>query len=125
MDWDTAAKRWGVTAQAYCAVLDEHLLTVFDADSIFMHDNAQIHTAKLTKKWLEDNHVEVMEWPPYSPDLNPIENLWSLLKDAIYKRRPHLLKMQSNEEVEVVLLPQTEKESCIKYTHNCIVAWDL
>jgi hypothetical protein len=42
-------------------VLDEHLLTVFDADSIFMHDNAQIHTAKLTKKWLEDNHVEVME----------------------------------------------------------------
>jgi transposase len=99
MDRNPAAEEGGVTARANCAVLDEHLLTVLDTDSIFMHDNACIHTAKLTKKLLEDNHVEVLKWPPYSPNLNPMENIWSLLKDAIYKRRPDLLTMRGDEKV--------------------------
>jgi hypothetical protein len=49
MNGDPTAKRGEVTARAYCAVLDEHLLTVLDVDSIFMHDNARIHEAKHTK----------------------------------------------------------------------------
>ncbi len=74
-----------------------------------MHDNARIHTAKLTRKWLEDNHIEVMEWPPYSPDLNPIENLWSLLKNAIYKRRPDLLTMRGDEKVLACLIETAQR----------------
>jgi transposase len=42
---------------------------------IFMQNNAHIHTAKKVKKWFEDEGIPVMEWPPYSPDLNPIEHL--------------------------------------------------
>ncbi len=47
-----------------------------NADSIFMHDNAPIYTARLVKNWLEEQAFEVMIWPLYSPNLNPIENLW-------------------------------------------------
>ncbi len=104
MEGNPTSKRGGVTAQAYCAVLDEHLPTVLDADSIFMHDNARIHTARHTKKWLKENNIEVMEWPPYSPDLNPIENLWFLLKSAIYQHRPDLLTMQGDEKVLAALI---------------------
>jgi hypothetical protein len=45
-----------------------------------------------------------MELPPYSPDLNPIKNLWFLLKEAIYKRRPDLLTMNGEAEVLRVLV---------------------
>ena len=46
----------------------------------FMQDGASIHTAKVVKKWFADNNIEVLDWPPQSPDLNPIENMWSFMK---------------------------------------------
>ncbi len=45
-----------------------------DADFIFQQDLAPVHTAKSTKSWLNDHGVGVLDWPPNSPDLNPIEN---------------------------------------------------
>ncbi|QRW13760.1 Transposase [Ceratobasidium sp. AG-Ba] len=47
---------------------------------IFQHDNASAHRAKVCLNWLDESGIKVMEWPAYSPDLNPIENLWAKLK---------------------------------------------
>jgi transposase len=52
---------------------------------IFMHDNASVHTARIIKALLEELGVDLMVLPPYSPDLNPIENLWALMKAEIYR----------------------------------------
>ena len=41
----------------------------------FTQDNDPKHSANLTKKWLEDNNINVLECPSQSPDLDPIENL--------------------------------------------------
>lgn len=51
---------------------------------IFQQDNAAIHTAARVKQWFTSNNVDVLDWPPLSPDLNLIENVWGWLSRKVY-----------------------------------------
>ncbi len=60
-----------------------------DVDFIFQQDLAAAHTAKGTKSWFNDHGVTVLDWPANFPDLNPIENLWSIVKRKMRDTRPN------------------------------------
>lgn len=55
----------------------------------FVQDNAPAHRAHSTLSFLQDNGVNLLEWPGNSPDLNPIENIWAYVQKLMPRRPPH------------------------------------
>jgi hypothetical protein len=98
MDGDPESTRGGVTDRVYKEVLDRHLPPVLRFGAIFMHDNAPIHTAHIIREWLAEQGIDVIDWPPYSSDLNPIENLWAILKAEMYRLYLELVGVPNNVE---------------------------
>jgi hypothetical protein len=86
----------GVCAEEFMEVLQEELQpdaeqifsTAGVRDWVYLLDGASPHTAGDTVKFMRLNGINsIAGWPPYSPDLNPIENAWAWLKQQVYAQQ--------------------------------------
>ena len=112
MDRDFESKKGGFSANSYIEVLDANVQYMSD-DLVFMQDNASIHTARSVRDWFQEQHIRFTDWPPYSPDLNPIENLWHAMKCLALKMFPEIMNSGGESEQDIRNI-----EECLKQ------AWD-
>lgn len=102
-----------MNSSSYIETLEGHLeasiVKLFDEDDpeyIFQQDNAPCHRSKASVQWFCDNKIPLLDWPPQSPDLSPIENLWKILKNKVGLHKP-----SSKKDLERIIFEEWEKIS--------------
>jgi transposase len=121
---EISIKEWGVkwTQENYIDNLETNLIPFADSNYekneewILLQDNAPIHKGKKTLSWLEESQIQLVRHPPYSPDLNPIEFIWKLMKDFVEKKSPENLS-QLKERIKEAwdAITQDQINGCIDY----------
>ncbi|HET9247423.1 MAG TPA: IS630 family transposase [Xanthobacteraceae bacterium] len=75
----------------YCRILIDNLsdsAKKMDLNPyIFQQDNDPKHKSKVVAEYMKESNIEVLEWPAQSPDLNPIEHLWSHIKSELKRKK--------------------------------------
>lgn len=103
----------------YCHILNTKMLPSLHAlgrRPLFQHDNDPKHTSKATAAFLKSKKVTVIPWPSMSPDLNPIEHLWGILKRQVECHSPS--NLQSLKEIIVEEWKKIDVAKCSQLVHS-------
>jgi hypothetical protein len=111
-----------MTGLRYRSILAENLVPFLEEQPLahhfmFQQDNAPSHTAAATMAFLQNNGVEVIQWPPYSPDLNCIENLWGFIKNKL-SHENITTKEELIRRVQNIWQSQDMKDICYRMIHS-------
>lgn len=94
-----------LTGAKYATILRNNLVQSVDQwfgkNSInwyFLQDNAKVHTAPASRLLFHIKCWQILDFPTYSPDLNPIENLWFVFKEEVETLNP-----ETAEELEAAM----------------------
>ncbi len=84
---------------------------------IFMQDGAPCHRSKIVTDFLKKKDIKKLDWPGNNPDLNPIENLWTVLKDKVAEKQPTSIDNFKSAIAEVWVKEITQ-EYCQNLVHS-------
>lgn len=86
---------------------------------MLLEDNDPKHTSKVAEAWREKNHIDRIAWPSNSPDMNPIENVWNILKNRIGELGvSNLTELEKHIKIEWSNLPQNLAETLVSSMPN-------
>ena len=72
-----------LNSYGYLEILKQYDRHLNIPDLVFQRDNAPVHKSEVVRNFLAQEQWEVLDWPAYSPDLNPIENIWAIFKKKL------------------------------------------
>ncbi|GFX69257.1 transposable element Tcb1 transposase [Trichonephila clavipes] len=83
------------------------------ATAIFQQDNARPHVARIAQRFFVNHQIESLPWPARSPDISPVENMWSMVAQRLTQiTRPAATPDQLWQRVQAVLsVPQEHIQS--------------
>jgi len=99
-------------------------------DAIFQQDNSPVHQAAVVIDYFSKYNIQIQDWPPYSLDINPIEDVWVELKHSLHRHYPDIANTKGDPDklkaslVEV--LPEIWEEileACSEKLWNSMPAW--
>lgn len=108
-----------MNAARYLELLKEKLLINMQRlqCTIFQQDGAPCHTAKVVKNWFAAEGVQVLSFPPNSPDLNPIENMWKVIKTRIAGMK-HSSLPALQQAIQLKWTTAISEELCTRLVHS-------
>ena len=107
----------GTTAQRFREYMEKQLIPSLEKDDVVIMDNMRSHHAKIVTELLDDAGISYMYLPPYSPDLNPIEKMWSKMK-AILRKSKIRVASKLPESVKAALKTISTND-CKGWFHAC------
>ena len=97
-----------MNSDRYVGVINRNLIPMMrnlgHSDHIFQQDNAPCHTSRVSKEHFQQRKVQVLAWPSNSPDLNPIENIWAILKKKVARILP-----SSKSDLDAIILEEWDQ----------------
>jgi transposase len=119
-----------MTAKRYKYVLQRLFIPFYNemrrkyGDKVVMQeDNAPWHTARIITNYLANKKVNRIVWPPQSPDLNPIENLWKHIKDLISRRRHRVRDVKDMRFALTAIWPEIDGNFLLKLCDSVPRRW--
>jgi hypothetical protein len=108
-------------ARKYVGILRANLIPSYrkffpSGQWYFQQDNAPQHTSAAARAWFHNNGITVLDFPPWSPDLNPIENLWADFKQRVEQH--HALTAEELETAMKVEWEGTDNSLLTKLVHS-------
>lgn len=76
-----------LTAQWFVAYLGVYLLPLLSSGKVLIMDNHPVHRSRKVAEFLKTHQVRHVFLPPYSPELNPIEEAWSKFKQSLKRAK--------------------------------------
>ena len=101
---------WPADGTIFSQFLQRHLLPLLDDKKVIVMDNVKFHKSKQVEEIITQSGAKLIYLPPYSPELNPIEEMWSKVKI--------LLRKQAARTTEIF-------HKAIKYVFNAIETNDF
>ena len=117
-----------INGPTYCDMLEtcffDSAEVVLPPDFVFQQDNATAHVCRHTTSYLENREISVLSWPPQSPDLSPIENVWGIVSEKVYKEGKTYKSKDDLWEAIVAAwesIPQTVLQNLYKSMTNRLI----